>query len=411
MAQSQAVKHNPISSFFTGSTDVALPRLVLLVAIFFLSVFGLVVVFSASSVEAINEGLPPYFYVVRQLIFMIVGVLLCFAIVVFLPYDVWQGRLLDFVWLGTIALLLMTAAVGDAALGAQRWLTIGGITGQPSEFAKAAFVLMAARIMYNARTKETDGYSFLLQIVLLIIAPLLILYFTQSDFGTTLICVVGIVAVVFLSGIPLRSMIVLVVVLGAFAVAAVLLKGYRSNRLAYLFNPEDDYYGSGYQLVRSFYAFGEGGLFGVGPGNSTEKYLYLPEAETDFIFAIVGEEYGLIGALLVVVAFLAILWAGLSIAKGAPDLYGSLVAGGCTVTLVFQAFLNMACVTGVLPTTGKPLPFMSAGGSAIVGAFILVGLILSVSIAQDGRGPLYDKRRKDLKVVRASSGQSKRKKG
>ena len=411
MAQTQTAKNKLLGSFFTGSTEVALPRLVLFVAVFFLSVFGLVVVFSASSVEAINEGLSPSFYVVRQLIFMVVGVILCFLILVLFPYDVWQGRFLDFAWFGTIILLFMTAAVGDAALGAQRWLTIGGITGQPSEFAKAAFVLMAARIMYNARTKETDAYSFLLQIVLLVIAPLLVLYFTQSDFGTTLICVVGIMAVVFLSGIPIRTMIFLVLALGVFAVAAVLLKGYRSNRLAYLFNPEDDYYGSGYQLVRSFYAFGEGGLIGVGPGNSTEKYLYLPEAETDFIFSIVGEEYGLIGALLVVVAFLAILWAGLTIAKGAPDLFGSLIAGGCTVTLVFQAFLNMACVTGVLPTTGKPLPFMSAGGSAIIGAFILIGLILSVSIAQDGRSPMYDKRRKDLKVVRASSGQSKRKRG
>ena len=410
MARSQTAKTSFFGSFFAGSTEVALPRLVLVVAIFFLSVFGLVVVFSASSVEAMNEDLPSSFYVVRQLIFMVVGTLICFAILIFAPYDIWHTRLLDFFWIGTIVLMLMTAAVGDAALGAQRWLTIGGITGQPSEFAKAAFVLMAARIMYNARYEKMDTNSFLIQIGLLIVLPLAVLYVTQSDLGTTLICLVGILAVVYLSGIPVRTMLLLTLALGLFAVAAVLFRGYRSDRLTNLLNPEDDYYGSGYQLVRSFYAFGEGGLFGVGPGNSTEKYLYLPEAETDFIFAIVGEEYGLIGALLVVAAFFAILWAGLSIAKGAPDLFGTLVAGGCTVTLVFQAFLNMACVTGVLPTTGKPLPFMSAGGSAIVGAFILIGIILSVSLAQDGKSPMYERRRNDLKVVRAS-GQSHRKKG
>lgn len=402
MASKNTAKTKQRTSIFSGSADVAGPRLALVLAVFFLSVIGLIAVFSASSIEAINEGLGPTAYVTRQAANMLVGVILCGVIAFKIPYDLWEGSLLNIFWLGTIALLLLTALIGTVGLGAQRWVTIGGISGQPSEFAKVAFLLMAARIIYNARLNETDFNSFILQILLLIVLPLVVLYFTQSDLGTTAICLVGILAVVFFSGARLTTIVWFVVGLAVFALLAVVLRGYRSERLSFL-NPEADYYGSGYQLTRSFYAFGEGGLFGVGLGNSTEKYLYLPEAETDFIFAIVGEEMGLIGALLVIVAFLVILWAGLRIARGAPDLFGAMIAGGCTVMLVFQAFLNIGCVTGILPTTGKPLPFISSGGSSLIGSFILIGLILSVSFAQDPSSSLYERRRNNLRVVRSSS--------
>ena len=399
MARDRTENAKQRSSIFSGPADIAGPRLALVVAVFFLSVIGLVVVYSASSIEAINEGLDPSAYFVRQAAYMLVSVAICALLAVKVPYDVYLGRVLDAFWLATIALLLLTALIGTVGLGAQRWLSLGPVSFQPSEFAKVAFILMMARIMYRAGNEKMDFSRLTAQVVALVIVPVGVLFLTQSDLGTTLICLVGILAVAYFSGLSLRTMALVAAGMLAFALAAVLLRGYRSERLSFL-DPEADYYGSGYQLARSFYAFGEGGLFGVGLGNSTEKYLYLPEAETDFIFAIVAEEMGFVGALAVVLAFLVILWAGLRIAKSAPDLYGSMIAGASTVMLVFQAFLNIACVTGILPTTGKPLPFISSGGSSLLGSFLLVGIILSVSFAAEGVGGIYDRRRSGISVVR-----------
>ena len=188
-----------------------------------------------------------------------------------------------------------------------------------------------------------------------------------------------------------------------FALVAIVFTGYRSDRMLFL-DPWDDGeggYGNGWQLIHSFYAFADGGLFGVGIGNSREKYLWLPEAETDFIFAIIGEELGLVGALAVVALFMLLLWAGMRIARSAPDNFGAMVAGSCTIMIVFQAFLNIGCVIGLLPTTGKPLPFISSGGSSLIATLIMVGLVLSVSQAA-GAPSVYDRRRDDLRVVRAA---------
>ncbi|MEG0505304.1 MAG: FtsW/RodA/SpoVE family cell cycle protein, partial [Raoultibacter sp.] len=149
-----------------------------------------------------------------------------------------------------------------------------------------------------------------------------------------------------------------------------------------------------------FYAFAEGGIFGGGLGNSCEKFLYLPEAETDFIFAIIGEELGLIGALVVIMLFLVFLYAGVRIARTAPDNLGAMIAGSFTIMVVFQAFLNIGCVLGLLPTTGKPLPFISSGGSSLIACLFMVGFILSVS-QHSAEPSVYEQRRQDLRVVRA----------
>ena len=398
-------------SAFDGPREVAFPRLVLVLCVFILTVLGLVMVFSSSSIVAIDEGVSPLSYVGKQLAIALVSVLICFLIARFLPYYVWLGPLLWVVWAGIVILLLLTAAIGTTELGAQRWLSIGPFSFQPSEFAKPAFILMAARIMYKGRIEDYSPVRTAIQLCAFVLIPLLLLYATQSDLGTTVICLVGFLTVLWLCNVRLRWMLLICAVILAFGLFAVFGVGYRSDRLSYL-HPEEDPYGSGYQLMHSFYAFGEGGLFGVGLGNSAEKYLYLPEAETDFIFAIIGEELGLIGALVVIVLFLGVLWAGLRIASNAPDLFGTMIAGSCTVMLVFQAFLNIACVVGILPTTGKPLPFISSGGSALLGSFLLVGLILSVSFASGDASGIYERRRADLRVVRGQdSRESSRRRG
>lgn len=388
-------------SVFYGSRDVVIPRIMLILAVFALAVIGLVMVYSSSSIEALNEGSDPASYLTKQFAVAVASVVICAVVARGIPYYQWMGAWLNVLWGISVALLLLTAAIGTVGLGAQRWLVIGPVNFQPSEIAKVAFVLMMARLLYQARTEGMDFGPLALRIGGLVLLPLFMLYAFESDLGTTLICIVGLLAVVWMADAPVRIFVAALVGVIVLAVFAIFFVGYRSDRLAFI-NPEADYYGTGYQLIRSFYAFGDGGLFGVGLGNSTEKYLYLPEAETDFIFSIIGEELGLIGALVVVALFMVVLYAGLRIARTAPDLFGSMIAGSCTVMLVFQAFLNIGCVLGMLPTTGKPLPFISSGGSSLLGSFLLVGVILSVSFASGDASGIYDRRRSDLAVVRAA---------
>ena len=386
--------------FFSGPRDVVMPRLVFVACVAVLTLLGLVMVFSSSTVEALHEGSSTSSYVVKQAAICLVSVAVSVGIARFIPYYKWHGKLLVGYGVACLILLLLTAVIGSVGLGAQRWLTLGPVSFQPSEFAKVAFVLIAAQIFDRYRNGVIDQVGLAVYMFGVVVVPLGLLYVTQSDLGTTGICLVGIIAVAAFSGMSWKPIAATVGLIVAFAALSVIVTPYRSNRMAFL-DPYADPYGTGYQLIRSFDAIGEGGLFGVGLGNSVEKYLYLPEAETDFIFAIICNELGMVGGIAVVALFMAVCYSGLQIARNAPDRMGAMIAGGCTVMLVFQAFLNIGCVVGMLPTTGKPLPFISNGGSSLLGSFLLVGVILSVSLASGDESGLYRRRRDDLRLVRA----------
>jgi len=216
--------------------------------------------------------------------------------------------------------------------------------------------------------------------------------------GTTMICVVSVLAVMLLCGVPIRALLVVLLGIGILGVAAIALSSYRSSRLNFM-DPWADPANTGYQLVHSFLALASGGIFGVGLGNSFEKKLYLPEAETDFIFAIIGEEGGLIATLFVVLCFCVFLYGGFRIALNSHDKMGVYLAGALTTMLVFQAFLNIMCAIGLAPTTGKPLPFISSGGSSLISSLIVVGLILSVSYNNSSNSPA--RRRDELRILTA----------
>jgi cell division protein FtsW len=227
------------------------------------------------------------------------------------------------------------------------------------------------------------------------------MYKTQSDLGTTLVCAVGILTVLWLAGVSWQLFAGIVVV-GVLAVCvAIFGTGYRSDRLVFIdpWNDGDSGYGSGFNLIRALYAIAEGGLFGSGVGASHEKYSYLFAADCDFVYAVICDELGAIGGIIVIVLFLLILWAGVTIAKNAASAHGAFLAGGCTIMLVFQAFLNICCTVGVAPTTGKPLPFISSGGTSVIASLCMVGLILSVGREVAGTKSVYEKNRENLRIV------------
>ena len=381
--------------------EIMAPRIVFLLTTLALLLFGLVMVYSASFVEAINEGDDPASYMVRQVAFAAIGVAVGVAFWKLLSPQLLRGVLLYVGWGIAFVLILLTAIVGTTELGAQRWLAIGPISLQPSEFMKIALIIVTAHLLCELR-EGAALKDVVVKALLFILVPVGFIYAAQSDLGTAVICIVGILAVLWLGEVPMRLVLITLVVVGVLGVLAVLLVGYRSSRFAYLdpWNDGYDGYGAGYTIIHSYYAFAEGGLFGVGLGNSREKYLYLPEAETDFIFSIVGEELGLVGALLLIFLFLVFLRSGLGIAKSARSDFSAMLAGSCTIMIVFQAFLNIGCAIGLFPTTGKPLPFVSSGGSSLIATLIMVGIVLSVS--KEASSPtIYDRRRADLRVVRA----------
>lgn len=386
----------------SSAASLMMPRTILLLSTFALVLLGCVMIYSASTITALSAGVSPLNNLRDQLIFAGIGIVLCLLIWKVVPYVTWRYPAAVWaVWALAVILLLATAIGGTVVNGARRWLMVGGMSIQPAEFAKIAFVLMAVRTM----DLYAKGHLGLRELAVYgavgVLLPLGFLFVTQSDFGTTAICLVGVMGVLWLGGVSLR---VILNIAGLVAIAAVLVivfgAAYRSDRFLFVdpWNDGKNGLGAGYQMVHSYFAIAEGGLFGVGLGCSKEKFLYLPEAETDYIFAIIAEELGFVGAVVVIVLFMLILYAGLQIARQAPDLFGAMLAGSFSIIIVAQAFLNIGCVVGVLPTTGKPLPFVSSGGSSLIASLMMVGFIMAV--ADEACKPsVFERRRNDLTVI------------
>lgn len=388
------------------------PRILLLLCVLALVLVGLVMVYSASMVKALDAGKPASDFFTDQLVYVALGVVAALVLWKVIPYRFWVGPAVWIVWAVALLLILAVWFMGTANYGAKRWLYIGPIGLQPSEFCKIAFILVAVRLIVDWRAGLVESRATMVRALLFIIVPVAIMYRTQSDLGTTAICFVGILAVMWMGGVSRQVIFACLAAAVVGGLVAIFGTGYRSDRLVFMdpWNDGNDGYGSGYNIIRSYYALAEGGIFGVGLGNSHEKFQYLFASESDFIFAVIGEELGLVGALAVIGLFFCVLYAGLAIAERASDDIGSMIAGGATVMLVFQAFLNIACVIGVFPTTGKPLPFISAGGTSMIASFILVGLILAVSAAPAAPS-VYEQRRADLRLVRQEPAPSRARSG
>lgn len=352
-------------------------RYLLLASALFLTVFGAIMVYSSSSISAMVKNGSQYHYVLLQLLFVAAGGVAA-AVLAKFDYRRFQGAVGIQLWWLAVGLLASTYVLGVVRGGARRWIPLGAVNLQPSEFTKIACVLVAAMLAVEWQRRRIDTNEYLKRLAFYILPPAVLVVF-QPDLGTAILMAAGVAIVLFLGGIELRFVGITVAILAAFGVAAIMIEPYRIARVTATLDPWSDPLHKGYQAVQALLAFGTGGLKGVGLGLSRQKWFYLPEAHTDFIFAMVGEETGLIGTTAVVAAFGVLLYAGVRIATGARDAYGKLVAGALTGMLCLQAVLNMAAVTGLFPVTGKPLPFMSYGGSSMLVSMISLGLILSVS--------------------------------
>ncbi len=365
-----------------GLLDV--PFLVLTVL---LVTIGVIMMFSASYARAYADKHNSTYYFARQAVFALVGI----GIMLFVSrinYQIWRGVSM-IILAGSVFLLILVALFGTDGYGAKRWIQIGIFSFQPSEVAKLAIIMAFASMMSVYRDKmQTVRYGILpYAAILVVICGLVAL---ERHFSGVLIILALGATMMFLGGVEMKWCLIGGALVGAFAAIYLATMGYASARVTAWRDPASDPTGDGYQILQSLYAIGSGGLMGLGFGRSRQKYLYLPFEHNDYIFPIVCEELGYVGAMAVLILFAMLIIRGYWIAMHARDRFGALLAAGITTHLALQTFLNIAVVTNFLPATGISLPFFSYGGTALLMQLFEVGLILSVS-RQNDNNFLYQK--------------------
>jgi cell division protein FtsW len=342
-----------------------------------LTSFGLVMIYSASALVAHEAHRSSYFFLVKQLVWAMLG-LAVMAVLMRLDYRRLNRPAVVYGLLGLTLFLLMAVLFTPPLKNAHRWLRFGLLSFQPSELAKLVLVVTLA-YMLDKRKERIDDFVNGLLPPLVVTGGLAFLVLIEPDLGTALCLVLIGCCLFFISGAPLRYLVQLGLVTMPVIYWLIVRVQYRRQRLLAFLDPFEDPLGRGFQIIQSLIAVGTGGIFGMGFMRSRQKLFYLPEPHTDFIFSVIGEELGLIGTLAVVGAFSVLLWRGVVIARRAPDLFGTFLAGGLTALIVGQAFINMGVTLGLLPTTGIPLPFISAAGTSLVTSMAAVGLLLAVS--------------------------------
>ena len=377
------------------------PRLVFLSCLIAICMFGLLMIYSASSVESLQENGSSWFFLSRQAIFMFIGFVL-FAMIGsrLLPWSLFRSKLVWGVWFGVLVLLIAVLFVGQGAeeWGASRWIDLGIFNLQPAEVAKPVIIVLTAKIFADYFEDGTiDTRAFLIQMLIMLPFPLFLI-FKEPDLGTTIIIALTVFAIAILCGLPWRVVAFVTVAAFVLGAAAIVTSPYRAKRFLAFLDPWSDPYDTGYQATLAIMAFASGGLFGRGIGNSTMKYHYLPEAHNDYILAIIGEELGFVGTAIFVLVFVAMIIAAFYICREAPTLHAQLLASGCTIILAVQFLINVFGILGVMPMTGKPLPFVSYGGSSIIASLVLAALIFRVSVESNVE-TAADRRRSGMAVM------------
>ena len=361
---------------------------ILFITVLILLSLGVIMVLSASAPSALSKTSKSYTYFVRQFAFAVIGI----EIMLFISkidYRFYK----KYYWLVyavsvLVLLLVLIPGLGREVNGATRWIGIPGLGQfQPSEITKIGLIIFYAGYLSDHKSELKDFWRGFVKPLAFLLPPIAILYLVQNHLSVCLVIAAITAVMMLMAGCRLLHFIAAGLV-GVAGIVIMLIKGqtsesssFRWDRIVTFFDPWSDATGTGYQMVQSLYAIGSGGLFGVGLGNSTQKYLYIPEPQNDFIFAIVAEELGFVGCVAIIALFGIFVWRGIVIAMKAPDMFGSLLAVGVTTLVAVQAIINIAVVTASIPTTGMALPFFSYGGTALVILLASVGILLNVSRA------------------------------
>jgi cell division protein FtsW len=339
---------------------------------------GVVMVYSASAVVAADRFHDPYFFLKKQLFWALLGAGVLLA-----------ALRCDYRWLekavapalivaGVLLVLVLVPPIGQAINGTRRWIRFGPVSFQPVELAKLALVVYLAAFLAKKRGDLGQFRTGALPPLAIggFMAALVLL---QPDLGNCMTLIVLTFGLLYLAGTPIRHLALVAAPALPLIVLAIWMAPYRMRRITAFVDPWSDPRGSGFQIIQSWLALGNGGLLGQGMGGSRQKLFYLPEAHTDFIFAVLGEELGFVGAVAMVALFAVLIWRGLRVGLRAPDAFGSYLALGITVLLATQTLVNLGVVTGLLPTKGLPLPFISFGGSALLMTMLATGMLLNIS--------------------------------
>lgn len=358
----------------------------MLITIIILLCAGIVMVASASSYYALSNYNNSNYFLVRQLFFGIIGFIFMIIIsnIDYKRYKKW-GYLFYIICL--VLLLLVLTPLGQTRNGAKRWLGFGALVFQPSEIMKIGLVIGMSTYLSLNYKKLTSFKGYIIPILMLLLV--VIVMFMQKHLSGTIVMFVAACSIIFVSGIKVKARYIIAGIIAAVAMLAVFIfmpsgetessGSFRLDRIVSFLNPEEDIKGGNWQAAQSLYAIGSGGIFGRGLGQSRQKYLWLPEAQNDFIFSVLGEELGLVGTVTVLALFSFFIYRGYRIAITAKDMYGSLLATGITSAFALQILVNIAVVTCTVPVTGMPLPFFSYGGTALFINLCAMGILLNIS--------------------------------
>jgi cell division protein FtsW len=354
------------------------PDFILIIVTLTLLAVGLIMVYSASAVWADYKFDDSFFFAKRQLLFAAVGVFAMFFImnVEYWTWKNWAKVLIIICFV--LLVLVLIPGIGVLRNGSRSWIGVGAFSIQPSEFMKLAMIAFLAKYLSENQRYITSFRKGVLPSLLLVFTAFGMIML-QPDLGTGTVMVGTCVVMIFISGARVMHFAWMGIAgLAGFA-ALVLSAPYRIKRITSFLDPWEDPLNSGFQIIQSLYAIGPGGLFGLGLGESRQKFFYLPEPQNDFIFAILAEELGFIGGTFVLLLFSLVLWRGIRIALGAPDLFGSFLAVGIVSMIAIQVMINVGVVTGMMPVTGITLPFLSYGGSSLTLMLLAVGVLLNIS--------------------------------
>jgi cell division protein FtsW len=344
--------------------------------------FGLVMVYSATSAPAALARTDPMSYLKKQGVYAFLGVILMMTAA---RFDYRRLRLVaPSLLLGALFLCLAVLGIGARVNGARRWIAFGSATFQPSELAKVALAVWVAAHLSRRRPPQT--LKDLWRPIGMVLCVFCALILAEPDLGTAIAIVIVVGVILLVSGTPTRTLTFGASILGGLGLAAIVLSPYRRARFFSFLHPWHDALGAGFQTVQAMISLGSGGVFGVGLGQGVGKVNYLPEAHTDMIMAVIGEELGLVGVAAVIAAFAAFAYAGLRIALACKDPFGKRLAAGLVALVSGQALINLAAVLGLAPLTGIPLPFISYGGSSLVVALLSVGILLNIANAHGAQG-------------------------